>query len=54
MKRFLLRLLAPADLAVLDEMAAIPEAALRRWIGRNFGTVAELARAELRRRGLEP
>lgn len=41
-----------AERRVLRAMAAIPDAALQRWLARHFTTVVPLARAELRRRNL--
>lgn len=41
-----------AERRVLRATAAIPEAALQRWLQRGFMTVVPLARAELRRRNL--
>ena len=46
-----LSLCTDADRAVLDEMTAIPKAALESWIARGFMTVLGIARAELARRG---
>jgi DNA repair ATPase RecN len=39
--------------AVLDAMAGISEAALKRWIARSYTTVVRLAKAELAKREIE-
>jgi hypothetical protein len=43
-----------AERRVLRAIAAIPDAALRRWLAKSFSTVVPLAKAELRRRAQEP